>query len=125
MTINIRNLFVSGSFILHSNGRSNWKIDCDALSDEDIRTIAIIIVEKQGIFSEVYGIPTGGIRLADELKHYAKQGNSPILVVDDVLTTGNSMQEARANLPISTGFVIFARGEPPKGVRALFRCEHE
>ena len=116
-----KHLFIDENFISHSGLKLDWKIDCDALTELDIQCLARLIAQRVGTFSAVYGIPTGGERLAKALKQYAiESAPAPILVVDDVLTTGKSMAKARKALPISTGFVIFARGELPQDVQALF-----
>ena len=52
------------------------------------------IISKKIRFSTVYGIPTGGERLAKALEKYTTE-NSCFLIVDDVFTTGNSMEKAR------------------------------
>ena len=111
------NLFKGGKFVLHSGASSSFKIDCDSLTDEDIFNIARIISEKK-IFSSVYGVPSGGTRLAKALEKYCNDWG-PRLVVDDVLTTGNSMKEVYKDG--DTGVVIFARGECPKWVRPIFQ----
>lgn len=36
------NLFKNGNFTLHSGAQSNYKIDCDALTDKDLETLALI-----------------------------------------------------------------------------------
>lgn len=82
-----------------SGKRSKWKIDCDALSDEDIETLAYLIKQMTGYFTSVEGIPTGGIRLAEVLKKHVSEEfdlKSCHLIVDDVLTSGRSMEEAKA-----------------------------
>jgi orotate phosphoribosyltransferase len=117
-------LFKFGDFHLHSGSQSFFKIDCDALTDNDIKTLAFII-QKEFRFSEVIGVPKGGIRLAEELEQY-KKVYGPLLIVDDVLTTGWSMEEERKKHPnkIITGVVIFARGFCPDWVYPLFSmCE--
>lgn len=43
----------------------------------------------------------------------------PVLICDDVLTTGVSMEEQRAGREV-IGLVIFARAETPKWIRVLF-----
>ena len=113
-------LFVKQDFIMHSGGIASYKIDCDALSDEDIETLAFIISEK-GKFSRVVGVPRGGMRLANALKKYVS-GVGPTLIVDDVLTTGASMEEAREKLndPKAVGIVIFARKQPASWIKPLF-----
>lgn len=116
-------LFQTGYFILHSGQRSNFKIDCDALSDEDIKSLANIISRKF-VFRKVIGIPRGGLRLAKALEKFVDITSEIILIVDDVLTTGQSMEEARAEFSKEGnvwGVVIFARNRPPDWVVPIFR----
>lgn len=40
------NLFQTGNFKLHSGKTSNFKIECDALTDEDLETFAKLISEE-------------------------------------------------------------------------------
>lgn len=123
------NLFTLGNFILSSGRRSDWKIDCDALTDEDIEALARMIREIVNPFSSVEGIPRGGLRLAKALEQYAThESDIPThLIVDDVLTTGNSLREAKIlfqqynpSSPV-VGAVIFARGPCPPWVSVLFQ----
>ena len=116
------NLFNIGNFKLHSGKESNFKINCDALSDEDIESLAKIISKKYSSFWKVYGIPMGGIRLAVALAKYHKPKGNYVLVVDDVLTTGQSMKKAMSKFNGSTwGVVIFARGKCPEFVEPIFQ----
>lgn len=113
-----------GEFKSHSGIRLPWKINCDALTDEDIGALAKIISDKVE-FNDVYGIPKGGIRLEQALKPYAKNDPVyPMLIVDDVLTTGRSMEDALLNhghgRDHTVGVVIFARGECPRWVTPIF-----
>lgn len=106
-----------------SSGRvSNFFIDCDALTDEDWVAIAELIRDKI-MFSGVLGIPSGGTKLASLLRKYENENtNAPFLIVDDVLTTGASMEELRRGLTSifnCIGFVVFARGKPPGWVKTL------
>ena len=112
--------FENGEFTTHSGLTLSFKINCDALSDEDIETLANI-VRKKFKFSKVYGVPRGGIRLAKALEKYLSS-IGPVLIVDDVLTTGKSMEEAKAKFPGEDvlGVVIFARGSCPVWVHAMF-----
>ena len=133
------NLFQSGNFVLSSGTKSNFKIDCDGLGWDDIKTLAKMISDLVGPFSSVEGIERGGLHLAEGLQEFvilpAKGGYFPHLIVDDVLTTGTSMQIRRQNyscgLPVANynledgrrkviGAVIFARGECPDWVKPLF-----
>ena len=117
------NLFVSGTFTLHSGGTADWKIECDALTAEDWITLAVRI-KNHVRFHWVYGVPEGGMKLADTLRQYEEHDTSlPTLVVDDVLTTGASMEEIRRALPGEDvrGYVVFARGNCPDWVTPLFQ----
>lgn len=112
-------LFVFHEFVSHAGVPLPWKVECDALTDADLDALAAIIA-SQIEFGSVYGIPRGGERIAAALMRHATHG--PLLIVDDVLTTGTSMEEARAALgdPDALGVVLFARRPPPRWVRAVF-----
>jgi hypothetical protein len=113
-------LFVKRDFVMHSGGVAHWKIECDAITDSAIETLAWIIADK-GKFKRVVGVPMGGIRLAVALQKYVSN-EGPTLIVDDVLTTGQSMEEAKAKIgdPTAIGIVIFARNRCPSWVRPIF-----
>jgi len=113
-------LFVSGDFTLHSGLQSPWKIDCDALTNADWATLAAMAVPLLRPFKEVEGIPRGGIKFATALRPYAKPDASLLLLVDDVLTTGESMEQRRAGGDRVIGVVAFARGPWPSWVTPLF-----
>jgi len=117
-------LFETGNFKLHSGQSSTWKINCDALTDSDIAALAYLIA-RQISFADVVGIPEGGTRLASALEQYRSKSSDITLIVDDVLTTGASMETMRTKHPGSLGIVIFARGKLPIGVGALFQCNVE
>lgn len=115
------NLVIDGKFISHSGKELDFKFDCDAFSDKDIEGFAKIISRKIR-FSEVIGIPTGGTRLALALNKYTTY-NSCLLIVDDVLTTGKSMQEERikAGRLGTLGAVIIARGPCPDWIHSILQ----
>ncbi len=126
-------LFMLGDFVLSSGTRSNFKIDCDALTDEDIEALAAMIRQMVGPFGSVEGVPKGGLRLAAAMEPYVFVTPtfvpSPHLIVDDVLTAGGSMNRLRdvrggsctATGATIKGAVIFARGDCPVWVDALFQ----
>lgn len=126
-------LFQLGDFKLHSGSKSRWKIDCDALTDEDIEALALMITEIVHPFGSVEGVPTGGLRLAKALEKYIPSTNrqNVHLIVDDVLTTGRSIEEVAeshkglgpAGRPAILGAVIFARGKCPQWVTPLFQMK--
>lgn len=110
-------MFVRQNFVSHSGLNLDWKIECDDLSNGDIETLAYVI-SKKVTFGSIYGIPRGGRRLANALQKYCTTG--PRLLVDDVLTTGGSLEAVRQ--PGDLGVVIFARGPCPDWVIPLFTC---
>lgn len=115
-------LFRWGAFRSHSGRDLDYKIDCDALTREDLGTLAHIIRERIGPYSLAIGVPSGGDRLAVALNRLDVQYGAPLLIVDDVLTTGASMEETRKLFSGDIrGVVIFARGECPQWVWAVFR----
>jgi len=68
-------------------------------------------------FGAVEGVPSGGLRFAEALRQYQSAG--PLLIADDVLTTGASMELHRAGRD-ALGVVIFARGPCPAWVAPKF-----
>ncbi len=118
-------LFQLGEFVLHSGATSRVKIDCDALTDDDIACLAFMLSERLPPFCSVEGIPEGGLRLAKALRSFAGWGGGNHLIVDDVLTTGSGMVEARKKYPGAPviGAVLFARGPCPDWIVPLFRME--
>lgn len=123
-------LFRTGNFVLSSGKKSRYKICCEMFSDSDLNTLCNLIRALVGPFSSVYGIPSGGTRLEQILKHYVddhKEG--PHLIVDDVLTSGRSMEQAKVDRGYKSllegcskyiiGAVIFARGPLPIWIRAV------
>jgi len=114
-------LFLNGDFTLHSGQKSNFLIDCDALSEDELMALAAYVVPTLPGFSAVIGIPRGGMRFAEVLARYIKLDTGATLLVDDVYTTGASMFEARAQEPNAMGLVIFARSQPPWWVKPIFQ----
>lgn len=122
-------LFVKQDFTSHAGLELHWKIDCDALSDDEITCIALMLSEVLHPFHSVYGVPRGGTRLANALWPYATADHTGVkLIVDDVLTTGKSMETARSLSIAQTnqihGAVIFARGPVAEWIVPLFRMPH-
>ena len=120
-------LFQSVDFKSHSGLELKWKIECDALSDPEWFTISQMIMEISVPFKEAIGIPRGGTKLGNLLNQYGtRKKEDPILLVDDVLTTGESMKEFKTkrtwrNPADYIGWVVFARAKTPKWVTALFQ----
>lgn len=112
-------LFKTEEFISHAGLRLDWKIECDALTDEDLATLAKVGAKMVGEFGSVYGIPSGGLKFAKALHQYITPGG-PRLIVDDVLTTGKSMKEVHREYN-DKGLVIFARSKPDYWIDAIFQ----
>lgn len=115
----MESLFQLGDFRLHSGATSGYKIECDALTAEDIETLAWLTAQRIGRFGRVEGVPRGGVRLAEALEQYSMLDDDPLLIVDDVWTTGGSM-EAHRNGREAIGAVIFARNPVADWVTPLF-----
>ena len=63
------NLFIREDFISHAGLPLTWKVECDALDENDYEALAKIVSEKM-TFRDVKGIPRGGIPFEKALKPY-------------------------------------------------------
>ena len=122
------NLFVEETFVGHSGGTLHWKIEMDALSDKEWMCIAHMIADISEPFQAAIGVPRGGIKLSGYLNEYCTHApTDPYLIVDDVMTTGGSMEEFKKENfkdKHAIGWVVFARGTMPIWVDALFRMPY-
>jgi hypothetical protein len=110
-------LFQWGSFMLSSGGSAEYKIECDALTDADVECLSHLLLQRLPSFGAVEGVPRGGLRIADYLQSFVTVG--PLLIVDDVYTTGRSLLRHMGNRDAVCG-VLFARTTPPPWVCAVF-----
>ena len=115
-------LFNFGRFKLHSGKNSNFKIDCDFLTDADLNALANLIRGDYRL-CEFIGVPKGGLKFAKALNLTNNNYNlyHSKVVVDDVLTTGHSILSKMWEVHAERGLVIFARGPLPEGVDAIFK----
>jgi len=118
-------IFQNKVFLGHSGQTLNWNVECDSLSVNDWDWAAARVAEKYG-FITVEGIPRGGTPFEKALiKHISQTGYH--LIVDDVFTTGKSMEEARSKFKIHVsaegilGIVLFARAETPEWIEPIWR----
>ena len=126
-------MLFSPAFISHSGILLPFKVECDCFTEEDWDIIADLIGNRIE-FNEVHGIPRGGLLLAERLVEYAKPQTKKkrrVLIVDDVLTTGASMQEYYDKLKTDEtkvkGVVVFARSRShlPAWVSPVFLLHGE
>ena len=75
-------LFQHGASRLHSGGRTNLLIDCQALSDASLDAIARALSDKY-CWDKVIGVPNGGLRFAAAFSKYRAgwQMNGILLIV--------------------------------------------
>ena len=121
-------LFQKVDFKSHSGLNLSWKIECDEISNKEWKWLAEMIMDyEKRPFQAALGIPRGGIILGTYLNEYSTQNiEDPYLIVDDVLTTGGSMDDFvnsyfRNRKPNYFGWVVFARNKPQHWVKALFQ----
>ena len=125
------NLFQTVNFKSHAGLDLTWKIEMDALTAPEWYTIKCMILDLSAPFREAIGIPRGGTKLGQLLnQHGTGKKLDPILIVDDVLTTGVSMieykrQRAFRNPTQYIGWVVFARNKTPDWCRALFQMPYD
>ena len=124
-------LFQKVDFKSHSGLDLTWKIEMDALSHGEWECIAQMIMELTPPFKEAIGIPRGGNILGKLMnKHGTGKREDPICIVDDVLTTGGSMEEFKTkrqwrNPSKYIGWVVFSRSQTPQWVNALFQMPYK
>jgi len=119
-------LFVDEKFISHAGLKLAWKIEMDALYVSDWRCLTKIILEYETRpFCKAVGIPRGGARLGNMLNESATGNpNDPVLIVDDVYTTGTSFKNFIAeNYPDEDVicWAIFARDVVTDPINILFQ----
>ncbi len=134
-----------GEYSLNSGLTSDYKLVADAFIRANIKGLPKLISRMVGPFGSVYGVSRGGLKLAERLKPLVFNGTLgghlvPHLIVDDVLTTGRSLQRAfdahksqwpggepnpLNRPPAIIGCVVFARGRCPPWVKSLFQMPSE
>ena len=125
-------LFQKVDFKSHSGLNLSWKIECDEISKKEWKCLAEMIMDyEKRPFQAALGIPRGGIILGTYLNEYSTQNiEDPYLIVDDVLTTGGSMDDFvnsyfRNRKPNYFGWVVFARNKPQHWINALFQMPYK
>lgn len=108
-------LFKLGKFISSAGKELNWKVECDALTDNDWNALAAMVAPALPPFYGVRSVPTGGNRFARALVPYLDINGTSVLIVDDVYTTGRSMGIYKDFMEAENivGVVAFARSKTP------------
>ena len=119
-----QNLFQLGKFTSAAGLILPWKIECDALTQGEWDCIAFVLATKLPAFGFVYGVPRGGVPLALAMEKYQTVTTERVLIVDDVWTTGKSLNKYAEACDFRdwVGAVAFARGVYPKHRITAF-CE--
>ena len=123
-------LFQDVDIIGHAGGKLTWKIECDAISDAEWQVLANLILHyEKRPFRVAIGIPTGATTLGNILnRHATGERQHPVLVVDDVYTTGTSVREFKEKNYADEHiiqWVCFARKPTTSDVNALFTMPAE
>jgi len=122
-------MFKFKPFKSHAGKPLSWKIECDTLSQEDIDCLADLICMTHS-YRDVEHPPTKSanlINLVGKLSlHKTSDGDYDYLIVDDVFTTGKTMNEIYEHLHTkhdkkTKGVVIFARSECPHWITPIFQ----
>ncbi len=117
------NLFHLHRLIGHSGGELTWKVECDALNDEDWNCLAQLAYRMLPPFGPVEGVATGGLRFAEALRHFSRCPDR-LLIADDVCTTGRSLEAVRAGRD-AIGVVAFARSlDYPRWVMPIWTVHY-
>ena len=95
MEAKLLNLLKDGEFVSHSGITLPYKIDCDALGTFDYQTLARYAASQIRPYTMVISVPRGGDNFARELTRYAVANTGNALIVDDVITTGGSFEQAK------------------------------
>lgn len=119
-------IFEIGNFTFSSGIRSPLKMEGDKLTDDQVAALALLGSHQLPNFGGVISVPKGksdspidnAERLADALMEYSYPKSSELLIVDDVWSTGASMEAVRKRHPGCLGWVAFAWATPAPWVTA-------
>lgn len=108
-------LFKLESFKSASGNILPFKIECDALTDVDLKCIGYLIEQHikysnnmGNTYKDIIGIPTGGARLLKyvDIDNLVTKSSEYILLIDDVLTTGSTINKFILNNNITSNYEI-------------------
>ena len=117
---------VKGDFVLHSGAKSSWKLVVERITGDSLQQVYDAMNIKPD--SWPIGIPTGGTYILDHVYIFDHvpllySSSAPVTLVDDVVTTGSSMELAKtlleqAGIKVIDQVCILNRGDYP--CRSLF-----
>lgn len=116
-------LFRWGTFKSAAGLDLDFKIECDALTEEDWDCIARACLPSLPKFKAVVPVPRGGIPLARAFEPHITPDAQVTLIVDDVWTTGRSFMKIAETIDYWAGCIAFARHHVPAGVLAFMRLD--
>lgn len=114
------NLFEIEPFTLPSGLVTHFKIECDAIKEGSWAALARLASIFLPSFSQVEGVPRGGLAFARALEPYASPEGG-LLIVDDVWVTGQSMERWRCGRDDVVGLVAYARAPVLPWVIPMFQ----
>jgi len=114
-----------GDHKLNAGKRSCYKLVCDQFIADNVEALAWMLRQLAGPYGSVAGIPRGGLSLAAAMEKYRDRSlERTLLLVDDVITTGGSLNRERERLAGQydhiIGVAVFSRGPLPSWVSAMF-----
>lgn len=115
-----RQLFVTGNFKSASGLVLPWKVECDALSEWDWDTLALMALPMLPPFGKVEAVMNGGLNFGSSLMRHRTPHCETLLIADDVFTTGGSIEKQRAGRD-AVGIVAFSRGQLLPWVKAVWQ----
>lgn len=113
-------LFELGGFTLPSGKTTDFKIECDVLTEDDWKALALLATKVLPPFGRVEGVPRGGLAFASALGRYVTPNQYGTLIADDVWVSGLSMERHRAGRE-AVGIVAFARAPVAPWVTSLLQ----
>lgn len=113
--------FSKEGFTLSSGNKCNWRLNCEFLPD-DWANYAAMVFHIVAPFGAVEGVPTGGLRFAEELSKYITPGHPRTVICDDVMTTGAQIKAQRNGRKDVVGVVLFDTSPGLSWVYSIFKC---
>lgn len=119
-----------GHFVLASGKHTNVKIVVEKLLEHRWEHIERLLLgsslPREWLCNPIYGVPTGGISLANKLfTANTPESTGSAVVIDDVWTTGGTVRRfiEEIGIPHPLVWVMFLRGEPPTDIPFAYHID--